>query len=168
MMEEKPVELTGTDLNYLHVCPRKLWLFRHGIRLEHENELVQLGALLGETSFSREEKEIPIGEAGVLDWADFKDGVIHETKHGKAPGGGDEAQVRYYLYYLNARGIRAHRAILHYPGKRETATVEWNETASQQVLSDLNACERLLAGPVPAAIRRSYCKRCAYEELCFL
>ena len=76
--------------------------------------------------------------------------------------------MSYYLYYLNARGIRAHRAILHYPGKRETATVEWNETASQQVLSDLNACERLLAGPVPAAIRRSYCRSCAYEELCFL
>lgn len=162
------MELTGTDLNYLHVCPRKLWLFRHGIRLEHENDLVQLGALLGETSFSREEKEIPIGEAGVLDWADFKDGVIHETKHGEAPGGGDEAQVRYYLYYLNARGIRASRAVLHYPGKRKTVTVEWDEAALRQVESDRDACERLLAGPLPAAIRRSYCRRCAYEELCFL
>ena len=162
------MELTGTDLNYLHVCPRKLWLFRHGIRLEHESDLVQLGALLGETSFSREEKEIPIGEAGVLDWADFKDGVIHETKHGEAPGGGDEAQVRYYLYYLNARGIRASRAILHYPGKRKTVTVEWDEAALRQVESDRDACERLLAGPLPAAIRRSYCRRCAYEELRFL
>ena len=88
------MEYTGTDLNYLHVCPRKLWLFRHGIRLEQGNDLVQLGVLLGEESFSRQEKEIAIGEAGVLDWADFKAGVIHETKHGKAPGGGDEVYPR--------------------------------------------------------------------------
>ena len=162
------MEYTGTDLNYLHVCPRKLWLFRHGIRLEQGNELVQLGVLLGEESFSRQEKEIAIGEAGVLDWADFKDGVIHETKHGKAPGDGDEAQVRYYLYYLNAHGIRADQAVIHYPKKRETLTVEWNEEASRLTEADLKTCEAVVSGPIPAAERRPYCKPCAYEEMCFV
>ncbi len=162
------MEYTGTDLNYLHVCPRKLWLFRHGIRQERENDLVQLGVLLGEQSFSREKKEIAIGEAGVLDWADFKDGVIHETKHGKAPGEGDEAQVRYYLFYLNMHGIRANRAVIHYPKKRETTTVEWNENSFRQVEEDLQACKTVLAGPIPAATRRPYCRHCAYEEMCFI
>lgn len=159
---------TGTDLNYLHVCPRKLWLSRHGIRPERESELVQLGVLLGEQTFSREEKEIPIGDAGVMDWADFKDGVIHETKHGKAPGGGDEAQVRYYLSVLNARGIRACRGVIHYPKTRETVTVEWNEEAERRNRQDLEECEAIVSGAVPEAVRRPYCKRCAYEEICFI
>lgn len=162
------MDCTGTELNYLHVCPRKLWLFRHGIRPEQESDLVQLGILLGEESFSRREKEIPIGEIGVLDWADFKAGVIHETKHGKAPGGGDEAQVRYYLFYLNAHGIRVDHAVIHYPKKRETVTVEWNESTAQQVEEDLKACGTILAGELPAPQRRPYCKHCAYEEMCFL
>lgn len=162
------MDCTGTELNYLHVCPRKLWLFRHGIRPERESDLVQLGILLGEESFSRREKEIPIGEIGVLDWADFKVGVIHETKHGKAPGGGDEAQVRYYLFYLNAHGIRVDRAVIHYPKKRETVTVEWNESAARQVEEDLKVCGTILAGELPAPQRRPYCKHCAYEEMCFL
>lgn len=161
------MEYTGTELNYLHVCRRKLWLFRHGIRQERENGLVQQGVLLGEQSFSREEKEIAIGGAGVLDWADFEGGIIHETKHGKAPGGGDEAQVRYYLFYLNAHGIRARRAVIHYPKNRKTVTVEWNEHAEQLVENDLRLCEEILKGPLPAAERRSFCKRCAYEEMCF-
>ena len=104
----------------------------------------------------------------MLDWADFKDGVIHETKHGKAPGGGDEAQVRYYLYYLNAHGIRADQAVIHYPKKRETVTVEWNEEASRLTEADLKTCEAVVSGPIPAAERRPYCKHCAYEEMCFV
>ena len=162
------MEFTGKELNYLHVCRRKLWLFRHGIRPELENDLVQLGMLLGEETFTRQEKEIPIGEAGVLDWADFKDGVIHETKRGRAPGGGDEAQVRYYLAWLNSRGIQAHEAVIHYPRRRETVVVPRNEAAEQMVKQDLAECEEVVKGPVPAAVRRPFCKNCAYEEICFV
>ncbi len=162
------MEFTGKELNYLHVCRRKLWLFRHGIRPELENDLVQLGMQLGEETFTRQEKEIPIGEAGVLDWADFKDGVIHETKRGRAPGGGDEAQVRYYLAWLNWRGIQAHEAVIHYPRRRETAVVLWNEAAEQMVKQDLAECEKVVKGPVPAAVRRPFCRNCAYEEICFV
>lgn len=161
------MEFTGKELNYLHVCRRKLWLFRHGIRPELENELVQLGMLLGEQSFSRQEKEIAIGEIGVLDWADFKDGIIHETKRGKSPGGGDEAQVRYYLFFLNGRGIPAYEAVIHYPSRRETTIVPWNEEAARMVEEDLAACEAVVSGPLPSLERRSYCKKCAYEEICF-
>lgn len=162
------MEFTGKELNYLHVCRRKLWLFRHGIRPELENDLVQLGMLLGEETFTRQEKEIPIGEAGVLDWADFKDGVIHETKRGRAPGGGDEAQVRYYLAWLNNRGIQAHEAVIHYPRRRETVVVPWDEATEQMVKQDLAECEEVVKGPVPAAVRRPFCKNCAYEEICFV
>ncbi len=162
------MEFTGKELNYLHVCRRKLWLFRHGIRPEMESDLVQLGMLLDEVSFPRQSKEIPIGEVGVLDWADFKDGVIHETKMGKTPGGGDEAQVRYYLAWLNQHGVRAHEAVIHYPRRRATTTVTWEGDAEQLVRQDLVECERVVTGPIPNAVRRPYCKRCAYEEICFV
>lgn len=161
------MDFTGKELNYLYVCRRKLWLFRHGIRPELENELVQLGMLLGEETFSRQEKEIPIGDAGVLDWADFKDGVIHETKRGKSFGKGDEAQVRFYLWYLNLHGIRAHEAVIHYPERRETQKVPWDEAAAAQVAADIEACEQVITGAIPLAERKSFCKKCAYEELCF-
>jgi len=38
--------ITGTEMVYLRLCPRKLWLFHHGIRPELENQNVQLGLLI--------------------------------------------------------------------------------------------------------------------------
>ncbi|MER3467339.1 MAG: hypothetical protein C4312_01705, partial [Thermoflexus sp.] len=35
----------GLQLNYLRVCPRKLWLFAHQVRLEADAEAVALGRL---------------------------------------------------------------------------------------------------------------------------
>ncbi len=159
---------TGTSFNYLYVCHRKLWLFHHGIRPENENELVQLGRLLGEATFSRREKEIPIGEIGVLDWADFRGGVIHETKRGKSFPKGDEAQVRLYLWYLNKNGIRIHKAVIHYPERRETKNIFWEETMAEKVAADFAMCEEIVAGDIPPAERRACCKKCSYEELCFV
>ena len=161
------MQFTGKELNYLHVCHRKLWLFHHGIRPELENQLVQLGMQLGEQTFIRHEKEILIGEVGVLDWADFKSGVIHETKRGHSPGGGDEAQVSYYLYILNSHGINARAAVIHYPRKKETKTVLWNDEAEQFVKTDLVACENVVKGNIPGVNRKPYCRNCAYEEMCF-
>jgi CRISPR/Cas system-associated exonuclease Cas4 (RecB family) len=37
--------LTGTQINYLLICPRKLWLFSHHIEMERESDQVALGQL---------------------------------------------------------------------------------------------------------------------------
>jgi len=65
--------------------------------MESENSHVQIGKLIQEDSFSRHPKEIPIGDIGVIDWAEFKRGVIHETKKAKCPKDAEIAQTRYYL-----------------------------------------------------------------------
>jgi CRISPR-associated exonuclease Cas4 len=43
--------LTGTQLNYLFICTRKLWLFSHHIEMERESNLVALGQLMHAESF---------------------------------------------------------------------------------------------------------------------
>ena len=35
--------ITGTEINYLFVCPTKLWYFTKGITMEQESEWVDLG-----------------------------------------------------------------------------------------------------------------------------
>ena len=76
-------------------------------------------------------------------------------------------EVRYYLAWLNSRGIQAHEAVIHYPRRRETVVVPWDEAAEQMVKQDLAECEEVVKGPVPIAVRRLFCKNCAYEEICF-
>src|SRR5574344_1035210 len=162
------MEPTGKEFAYLHICVRKLWLFQHGIRPELENSAVQIGMLLGEKSFSREKKEIPLGESGVLDWADFADGRIHETKKGREPGHADEAQVAYYLYLLDRHGVRVNEAQIHYPALRKIQTVEWTPELAAAVEADRRAIAEVAERKCPPeAIRKNICKKCSYEEVCF-
>ncbi|MEA2012457.1 MAG: CRISPR-associated protein Cas4 [Verrucomicrobiota bacterium] len=160
--------ITGTEISYLYICKRKLWLFRHGLKPENENINVQIGKHIQETTFKREEKDIAIGEIGVLDWAAFKHGVIHETKKGKTPGKGDVAQVRYYMWWLNDNGIKVKEAQIHYPKMRKTETVPWTEEAKDMALHDVDACRKIIAlSQPPKIVNYPFCKSCAYFELCY-
>src|SRR5215210_1291667 len=80
---------TGTQVNYYAVCKRKLWLFSHDVEMERESENVQLGKLVGEESYRREQKEIALDERVLLDWIELKDNAdgtktVHEVKKSKA------------------------------------------------------------------------------------
>jgi len=162
------MHITGKEISYLYICKRKLWLFRHGLRPELEHTNVQIGMHIQETTFQREDKDIPIGDIGVIDWATFKHGVIHETKKGKTPGNGDVAQVRYYMWWLNGHGIKVDECKIHYPKMKKTESVPWNEEARCQAELDLAACREILDQPKPPAIvKYPFCKSCAYFELCF-
>jgi CRISPR-associated exonuclease Cas4 len=160
--------LTGTEISYLYICKRKLWLFHHGIKPENEHVNVQIGKHIQETTFTREEKDIPLGDAGVIDWASFKHGVIHETKKGKTPGKGDVAQVRYYMWWLNKHGVKVDEARIHYPKLKKTETVPWNEEGKKKAEKDIKETREILNLDKPPAIYKyPYCKSCAYVELCY-
>ena len=58
------ITYTGTQINYYFVCHRKLWLFSKNISFEDENEYVQLGKLIDESSYKRNKKQIEIGNIG--------------------------------------------------------------------------------------------------------
>ncbi|MHB1179040.1 MAG: Dna2/Cas4 domain-containing protein [Daejeonella sp.] len=74
--------LTATDINYYHVCHRKLWLFANGIRMEHTSDVVAEGKLIGETTYpERAEKYTEIEVDGIkIDFYDAKNKVVHEVK----------------------------------------------------------------------------------------
>ena len=74
--------LTGTQINYLLICPRMLWLFSHHIEMERENDLVTLGQLLHEESFQRKKKEVLIDDLICLDF--FDDNAVHDMKKGRS------------------------------------------------------------------------------------
>ena len=105
--------VTGKEIEYLYVCGRKLWFFHHGIRLEMENQNVQLGIFLGENTFKRHKKEVILGDIGVVDWIELRHGVIHEVKKGKCPKGAEKAQVRYYMWWMRKRGVDIQRCVIH-------------------------------------------------------
>ena len=165
LTEQNPI--TGTEMAYLYLCHRKLWLFHHGIRPENENVTVQIGRHIGETTFKRAHKELKLGSIGVVDWAELAHGVIHETKKSKCPMDADIAQVRYYLWWMRDQGMNVDRCIIHYPRQKQTRTVDWIDEMAQQVKGDLEAAREIVNQPQPPPFRKlKWCRSCAYADLC--
>ena len=160
--------INATELTYLRICRRKLWLHANGIRLENEHTNVQMGKHLQETAFERKEKDIPLGDAGVIDWAEFKHGILHETKKGKNPAEADQLQVKFYLSWLRKHGIEAKEARIHCPKQRRTKSIPWDDAYHQEVESAIQEAWKIVQQPIPPkVVKLPYCRNCAFETLCY-
>ncbi len=159
---------TGTQVNYSLVCPRKLWLFSKDLDMEHTSEYVELGRLIHESSFQREEKEI-LTDRIKIDFS-ARQGVINEIKKSDAVEEAHVFQVLYYLYYLkHAKGLADIKGKIHYPKLRQTLDVELTTERETELEKILEKIREILASeqPPPRLGKISFCKKCSYYELCY-
>ncbi|MDI9623609.1 MAG: CRISPR-associated protein Cas4 [Methanothermobacter sp.] len=167
---EKKLLIRGTQVNYYFVCRTKLWLFSHHIQMEHESDIVELGKLLHDETYKREEKSLILDD---LISADFvRKGKLLEVHEVKKSDKIEEAhffQLLYYLYYLKKeKGIEEIRGFIDYPKlrkKKEIRLTPDNEKRLKKVLEDIDTVVR---GDFPRPQKKSrICRSCAYLEFCW-
>ena len=172
----------GMLVGYHAVCPRKAWYSLRGLWMEQESEAVALGRLLDQRSYPRRkrpeliEAEAPDGTPLVakLDGADLREGVLHETKKGRAEEAAHRLQLRFYLWVLKRAGVtRPDGAPLNgqldYPALRRSEPVALDpehEAELERTVAALAALAREETPP-PRHPRRAFCRRCAFEALCY-
>jgi len=160
-------KITGTEINYCFVCPKKLWLFSRGINMEQTSQYVEIGREIHENSFEREKKEILIDGIIMLDFIDRELG-IHETKKSRAMEKATRYQILYYIYYLKQKGIEDIRGVVHFPKEKRKEMVELKDEDIphiQQVIDEVIKIKNL---PLPPKVEKnSKCGKCSYYELCF-
>jgi CRISPR-associated exonuclease Cas4 len=176
------VRIGGMLVGYYVLCPRKAWLSMRGLWMEQESSAVALGRQIDESSYKREKKEILLtAEApggapliGKVDWARLDEGTLHETKKSRSAEDAHRWQLRFYLWLLKLNGVTRSgdtpfRGRLNYPKLRRTDDVELRPKHEAR-LEEIVAGLRRVAGreTPPARIdQRSFCKKCAFEELCY-
>ncbi|CAN5201086.1 hypothetical protein BH24GEM2_BH24GEM2_14680 [soil metagenome] len=176
------LRIGGMLVGYYAICPRKAWQSMQGLWMEQESDAVAIGRLIDQTSYAREKKAVelaataPDGTAlvGKLDWADLSEGVLHETKKSRAVEEAHRWQLRFYLWLLKLSGVtradgQPYTGMLNYPVLKRTEAVELT-SADEQRLAEMVAHLRRLAAapsPPPRITRRSFCRKCAFEELCY-
>ena len=174
------MQLTGTHINYYHVCHRKLWLFTNGINMEHTSDTVYDGRLLHEASYpQRAERytEIDISATtaegiqltGKIDFFDAKEKIIHETKRSDKVEEAHEWQVKYYIWLLELNDIPGAHAILEYPKLRRLNEV-WLSNPDRICLQEaINKIVTLQQSEeCPTKINSKICKNCSYYDLCYV
>lgn len=161
-------DITGVMIYYYFICERKLWYFINEINMEQNNELVSMGKILDETSYEREKKNIMIDNTINVDF--IKNGaVLHEVKKTKAIEEAGIWQVKYYMYYLEKRGMQNVQAKIDFPLLRETKEVileDDDKIVLDNVMQSIREIYKI--DKPPEIINSKICKKCAYYDLCYI
>lgn len=162
------MKITGVMIYYYFVCHRKLWYFGNEINMEQNSELVSIGKILDEITYKRENKSILIDDTINIDF--IKDGaVLHEVKKTKSMEEAGIWQLKYYMYYLEQRGVQNIFAKIDYPLIRETQDI-YLEEDDRRVLENVekNIEEIIKKDKPPKVINEKMCKKCSYFDLCYV
>ena len=162
------MNVTGIMIYYYFICPRKLWYFINEINMEQNSELVSIGKALDETSYNREKHNILIDNTINIDFV--KNGaVLHEVKKTKSIEEAGIWQVKYYIYYLEQKGIKNIKAKIDYPLLRETKDIELEDEDREVLNNDIKNIKDIAnTEKTPPIINSKTCKKCACFDLCYV
>lgn len=160
--------ITGVMIYYYFVCKRKLWYFSHDINMEEENENVQLGKLLDEQAYKKMNKHINIDNTINIDFIQNKK-EIHEVKKSRSIEEASIWQVKYYLYYLDRRGVKDLKATIDYPLLKQKVVVDLTDEDKNKLETIITEIKECISMDLPPNItNKKICKKCAYYELCMI
>ena len=136
--------------------------------MEDNNENVELGKLLDEIRYKRDDKHIQID--GVINIDFIHDNrELHEIKKSRAVEEAGIWQLKYYLYYLEERGVKGIKGRIDYPLLKRTMEVALSDEHRNvlgDVIKDINILKK--QNMVPQLDKKKICSKCAYYDLCYI
>lgn len=161
-------KITGLMIYYYFICQRKLWCFANEINMEQNSELVSIGKIIDETTYAREQKSILIDDTINIDFIK-NSAVLHEVKKTKSIEEAGIWQLKYYMYYLEKRGVQNIQAKIDYPLIRQTKEIIL-EQEDRTILDNIekNIQEIIVKEKPPELINSKICKKCSYYDLCYI
>jgi len=138
--------------------------------MEYTSDIVAEGKLIGETSCQdRSGKYTELEIEGIkIDFYDTKNKVIHEVKKSDTLEEAHLAQVKYYLYIREKKGIHGCTTIIEFPKLRQRQVVEWENEDLKKVKVWISEANQIIHQPncLPL-IHKSICKKSSYFDFCY-
>lgn len=156
--------INGSIINSYYVCKRKTWLIVHRINLESNSDDVAIGKALHE-NFEAKSKEILIDHIKV-DQVTNK--YIVELKKNETFIDAAIAQLKYYMYILNQKGLKKDGKVKILETGYEIK-LEFNDDLIIDVENMITEIENFLQNKNPIEFKiKPFCRQCAYYHYCLL
>lgn len=162
------MEVNGTHIWYYFVCKREVWLMIHQIAADQEDESLEIGRFLSEHTYTRNKKEVLIGNIKV-DRIRHEGEILYigEVKKSSRYLKSARFQLLYYLDTLRRMGIEAKGELL-FPEEKKRELVEWTKEAKEELDVAIEDIRRIARLPVPPPLEKiHFCNKCAYREYCW-
>ncbi|SFA45830.1 CRISPR-associated exonuclease Cas4 [Parageobacillus thermantarcticus] len=162
------MDVNGTHIWYYFICKREVWLIAHQIAADQEDDNLEIGRFISETSYQRQKKEMLIGNIKVDRIRREGDTlVVGEVKKSSTYEKSAYYQLLYYLDTLRKMGIEAKGELL-FPKEKKVTKVEWTEEGKRVLEEAIADIRRIARMPVPPEPKKNgFCRSCAYREYCF-
>ncbi len=162
------MNITGIMVYYYFVCQRRLWYFANQINMEQNSELVKIGKIIDEETYTREKKQILIDNTINIDF--IKNGaVLHEIKKTKSIEEAGIWQIKYYMYYLENKGIENIKAKIDFPLLRESKEISLEDNDRQILDNVIKNIKDIIEKDSPISVINSkICNKCSYFDLCYV
>lgn len=162
------MNITGIMVYYYFICERRLWYFANQINMEQNSELVQIGKIIDETTYKKEKKGIMIDNTINIDFIN-NGAVLHEVKKTKSNEEAGIWQLKYYMYYLEQKGIKNIKAEIDFPLLREKKKIILEEEDREVLKNITKNIERIVKQSKPSKTKKTkICKKCSYYDLCYV
>ena len=164
------MRITGVMVQYYVACKRELWFFLNQINMNYDDDNIIMGRHIHKESYKREKKNIVIDGTISLDYVKKEDGItVFEIKKSSKLEDPVRYQLYYYLYYLKKeKGVIAKGKIV-YPKERKIEELELTPEVEKEIEEILSGIEEVAKmDRPPEAVRKPYCKKCSYYELCWV
>lgn len=161
-------KVTGTFIWYYFICKREVWLLAHGIEADQQDDNMQMGNAIHETSYKRESKEIEFA-GSKFDVVSKENGklIVGEIKKSSKYFESARMQLLFYLLELEEAGIIAEGELLFPEEKRKESVILTGEM-KEQLKQIIDEIRRIADMPLPIPVNHTqYCKNCAYGEFCW-
>ncbi len=162
------LSVTGTLIWYYYICKREVWLMARQIEPEQDNPLIELGRVIGETTYKRDKKQIRLENITIdLTNLDGDQVVIGEVKKSSRFRESARMQLCYYLHVLRNYGVEA-RGELLFPKEKRREEVLLTDEAERRLRATIKEIKEIAERELPpSAVKIKYCSSCAYNEFCW-
>jgi len=164
------VNITGTLIWYYYICKREVWLMSHHIEPQQNDDLITIGRIISEQSYSREKKEIRIDNIAIdLLTKNSESIIVSEVKKSSHFLESAKMQLAFYLWQLKQKGISRLSGELRFPKEKKKVKVELTLTLEDKLNEICKEIEKIVNfEKPPKPVKIKYCKACSYYELCWV
>ena len=161
-------DITGVMVQYYVTCKRELWFYYHQINMNYNNDDISIGKLIHENSYSRENKELRVDNM-VFDYVKNKGNLtIFEVKKSSRLTEGAKYQLYFYLY--NLRNVEPDvEGVLVYPKEKKKERINLTYEIIKEMDDIMEGIIEICnLNKPPKAIKKPFCRRCSFFELCWV
>ncbi len=158
--------------NAYNICPRQAWLMSRNLSADQQNSYIEIGKLIDENSFSRDNKGIYLADIGaMIDMITKKDGtyIIAEVKKSSKMLESSIWQLKYYLYLLKNKKKINIKGLIKVPREKISKEVELTDEDEEKIDSILLQLTKSIEADHPVVLKKQlrFCKKCAHYEFCW-